>query len=242
MYRACDDPSIGTNVIVERLEDDDDALVAQLEDLLSDGGCACVLRDTVSRAQSSYEQLKAAFGDSCVKLVHSRFIAVDRMENDAELLRLLGPDSADRPSKLIVVGTQVIEQSLDIDFDVMITDVAPIDLLLQRMGRLHRHERGENQGQRPEKLRQARCFITGIEDWATAPPKVNGGIEKVYHPAMLLRSLLSLRAKSTDGGTAMVNLPHDIAGLVERTYSRSIAAEELCDAGAAPGTRSTRPA
>lgn len=234
MYRACDGPSIGTNVIVERLEDDDATLVAQLEDLLSDGGCACVLRDTVSRAQSSYERLKTAFGDSCVKLVHSRFIAVDRMENDAELLRLLGPDPADRPSKLIVVGTQVIEQSLDIDFDVMITDIAPIDLLLQRMGRLHRHERGENQRQRPEKLRQARCFITGIEDWATAPPKVNRGIEKVYHPAMLLRSLLSLRAKSTDEGTAMVNLPHDIAGLVEQTYSRSITAEDLCDAGAAP--------
>lgn len=233
MYRTCDDPSTGINVIVERLEDDDATLVTQLEDLLSDGGCACVLRDTVSRAQSAYEQLKAAFGDSCVKLVHSRFIAIDRMENDAELLRLLGPDSVNRPNKLIVVGTQVIEQSLDIDFDVMITDVAPIDLLLQRMGRLHRHERGKNQEQRPEKLRQARCFITGIEDWATSPPKVNRGIEKVYHPAMLLRSLLALRTKSGDEGTTMVNLPHDIAALVERAYSRSIAAEELCDAGAA---------
>lgn len=233
MYRTYDDPSTGINVIVERLEDDDAMLVTQLEDLLSDGGCACVLRDTVSRAQSVYEQLKAAFGDSCVKLVHSRFIAVDRMENDAELLRLLGPDSTNRPNKLIVVGTQVIEQSLDIDFDVMITDVAPIDLLLQRMGRLHRHERGKNQGWRPGKLRQARCFITGIEDWATAPPKMNSGIEKVYHPAMLLRSLLALRAKSNDQGTAMVNLPHDIAGLVEQAYSRSITAEALCNAGGA---------
>ena len=165
MYRVCADPSAGTNVIVRGLEDDNDTLIAQLCDLLSDGGCACVLRDTVSRAQATYEQLKQTFGNSCVMLVHSRFIAIDRMKNDEELLRLLGPDSKNRPNKFIVVGTQVIEQSLDIDFDVMITDVAPIDLLLQRMGRLHRHQRGVNQSHRPEKLRQARCYIVGVENW-----------------------------------------------------------------------------
>lgn len=109
MYRVCADPSAGTNVIVRGLEDDNDTLIAQLCDLLSDGGCACVLRDTVSRAQATYEQLKQTFGNSCVMLVHSRFIAIDRMKNDEELLRLLGPDSKNRPNKFIVVGTQVIE-------------------------------------------------------------------------------------------------------------------------------------
>lgn len=179
MYRVCADPLAGTNVIVRGLEDDNDTLIAQLCDLLSDGGCACVLRDTVSRAQATYEQLKQTFGNSCVMLVHSRFIAIDRMKNDEELLRLLGPDSKNRPNKFIVVGTQVIEQSLDIDFDVMITDVAPIDLLLQRMGRLHRHQRGVNQSHRPEKLRQARCYIVGVENWKGAPPEISKGIEYV---------------------------------------------------------------
>lgn len=219
MYRTCEDLSAGTNVIVQEMEDDDRTLVSQLNDLLSDGGCVCVLRDTVSRAQSTYQQLKKAFGASCVKLVHSRFIAVDRMRNDAELLRLLGPDSDSRPDKLIVVGTQVIEQSLDIDFDAMITDIAPIDLLLQRMGRLHRHQRGEEQSHRPKKLRQARCYVVGVEDWNQAPPKIAKGIDNVYPKALLWRSLLALRTKRDGADAAMINLPHDIAMLVELVYS-----------------------
>ena len=219
MYRVCADPSAGTNVTVRGLEDDDDALIAQLSDLLSDGGCACVLRDTVGRAQATYEQLKQTFGDSCVMLVHSRFIAIDRMKNDEKLLRLLGPDSKNRPNRFIVVGTQVIEQSLDIDFDVMITDVAPIDLLLQRMGRLHRHQRGVNQSHRPEKLRQARCYIVGISNWEGSPSEIAKGIECVYPRALLWRSLLALRTKKNEAGEMKVNLPHDIAILVELVYS-----------------------
>ncbi len=99
-----------------------------------------MLRDTVRRAQETYLLLRERLGGegARIKLVHSRFIGADRLKNDAELLELLGPHSPSRPEKLIVVGTQVMEQSLDIDFDIMVTDIAPIDLLLQRMGRLHR--------------------------------------------------------------------------------------------------------
>jgi len=225
MYRACTDSTAGTDIIVQRLEDDDDTLVARLEELLSDGGCACVLRDTVSRAQHTFEQLKQVFGSNFVKLFHSRFIAVDRMANDAELLRLLGPDSIERPDKLIVVGTQVIEQSLDIDFDVMVTDLAPVDLLLQRMGRLHRHQRGKGQLGRPKKLRQARCYITGVKDWEDEPPSIADGVDKVYPRALLWRSILALRTRA-DGGEVVVNLPHDIARLVELEYSTNAAVGE----------------
>lgn len=221
MYRTCADSSMGTDVIVRRLEDDDATLVTRLKDLLSDGGCACVLRDTVSRAQHIYEQLKQVFGSDCVKLVHSRFIAVDRMANDAELLRLLGPDSAQRPGKLIVVGTQVIEQSLDIDFDVMITDLAPIDLLLQRMGRLHRHQRGGGQSLRPKKLRQACCYITGVKNWEEEPPSISEGVDEVYPCALLWRSILVLQMRADVSGGAVVNLPHDIARFVDLEYSKS---------------------
>lgn len=219
MYRTCADPSEGTNVVVSEMEDDDTALFGLLDDALSDGGCACVLRDTVARAQDTYEKLQNRFGDSCVKLVHSRFIAVDRMANDAELLRLLGPDQSKRPHRLIVVGTQVIEQSLDIDFDVMVTDVAPIDLLLQRMGRLHRHQRGRGQSLRPEKLREARCYIVGVEDWTAPPPAIVEGISRIYPRALLWKSIAALRMEKSKTGAAMVNLPHDIARLVEAVYS-----------------------
>lgn len=193
-YRDCEVASRGTDVEISFLLDGDDDLLATLRDRLSDGGCACVLRDTVSRAQETYEFLKTAM-DAEVRLVHSRFIAADRLSNDAELLKLLGPNASKRPRSLVVVGTQVIEQSLDIDFDFMITDIAPIDLLLQRMGRLHRHQRGEGQSERSAKLRTAQCFITGSKDWSVEPPEFDKGIIAVYHPALLLRTILALKVR-----------------------------------------------
>ena len=74
----------------------------------------------------------------------------------------------------------------------MVTDIAPVDLMLQRMGRLHRHRRGEGQSRRPEKLRSAYCYVAGVENWDEVPPKVAKGIENVYPRALLLRSLLAL--------------------------------------------------
>lgn len=222
-YIPCNIDGTGTDVRLDFLPDDDEVLVQTLSDLLSDGGCACVLRDTVSRAQATYrmleENLVGGLDEAQLKLAHSRFIAADRLHNDAELLKLLGPDASNRPRRLIVVGTQVMEQSLDIDFDVMVTDVAPVDLLLQRMGRLHRHTRGEGQCERPPKLRRARCFIVGVEDWDSNPPSFSRGVNKVYQEALLLRTILSLRDKANSDGETIVNLPHDIAGLVESVYA-----------------------
>ena len=108
-YRDCEVASRGTDVEISFLLDGDDDLLATLRDRLSDGGCACVLRDTVSRAQETYEFLKTAM-DAEVRLVHSRFIAADRLSNDAELLKLLGPNASKRPRSLVVVGNQVFEQ------------------------------------------------------------------------------------------------------------------------------------
>src|SRR5699024_8440738 len=108
----------------------------------SAGGCAVVIRNTVRRAQETARALAETFGEDRVTLAHAQFLAVDRLRNDAELLRRFGAPgpAVDRPpGPHIVVATQVVEQSLDVDFDLMVTDLAPIDLVLQRMGRLHRH-------------------------------------------------------------------------------------------------------
>lgn len=219
-YGLCALDGAGTDVSIEQLADDGEALLHVLVDALSEGGCACVLRDTVRRAQETYLLLRERLGGegARIKLVHSRFIGADRLKNDAELLELLGPHSPSRPEKLIVVGTQVMEQSLDIDFDIMVTDIAPIDLLLQRMGRLHRHERGESQCERPPRLRRARCYITGVKDWNAMPPAFSSGIDKVYPKALLLRTILALHGLDNGCGGRFVNLPHDIARLVEAVY------------------------
>lgn len=215
-FIVCEQSRSGADVHIEYLPDDDTLLLEMLNDALDGGGCVCIIRNTVSRAQRTYELLNSKI-DADVKLVHSRFIAVDRAKNDQELLNLLGADSSRRPQSLVVVGTQVIEQSLDIDFDLMITDIAPMDLLLQRMGRLHRHRRGEGQSERPAKLRRARCLITGVDDWSEQWPAVDKGILHVYDQAVLWQTIQVLRGY-TAGSTASLKIPGDIAPLVEQTY------------------------
>lgn len=151
------------------VDDDDTALLDLMDALLVDGGCIGVICDTVGRAQHAAELLGNHCGRDCVRLTHSRFMDIDRMSNERELRDLLGPDATigngKRPGKLVVVGTQVLEQSLDIDFDALVTDIAPVDLIMQRLGRVHRHRRGDGECDRPVSLQTATCYIRGVEAW-----------------------------------------------------------------------------
>lgn len=99
-----------------------------------------IICSTVKRAYEFAEILSAQFGENNIIVAHSRFVGPDRLLNDARVLFIAGKDS-NRETFKIVVGTQVLEQSLDIDFDLLFTDIAPVDLLIQRMGRLNRHAR-----------------------------------------------------------------------------------------------------
>jgi CRISPR-associated endonuclease/helicase Cas3 len=110
-------------------------LVSQVEDR----GCWCWITNTVRRAQEIFKALKEiAPPDVTCILIHSRFSFADREKLEKQLIDCFGPHGQ-RPIKAVVIGTQVLEQSLDLDFDGMVSDLAPIDLLLQRAGRLHRH-------------------------------------------------------------------------------------------------------
>lgn len=195
--------------------DDLDALVALLRERLRDGGCAVVIRNTVRRVQEAAQRLADEFGAETVTVAHAQFLACDRIENDARLLSLFGPPGGPgkRPETHIVVASQVVEQSLDVDFDLMVTDTAPVDLLLQRMGRLHRHRREL----RPEPLRQAQCWITGFdaEPPSSQGPVLDRGACAVYGRYRLLAALAVL-APHFDG--AQVRLPEDIAPLVAQAY------------------------
>lgn len=202
-------PPTGVDVQVDRLEDDLNVLVAYLRTHLSAGGCAAVVRNTVGRVQETADRLIAEFGDEHVTVTHSRFLACDRARLDRGLLRSFGPPCADRerPDLHIVVASQVVEQSLDVDFDLMVTDLAPADLVLQRLGRLHRHSRD-----RPAVLRAARCAVVGVVDWQAAPPYAVRGSRRVYGDDSLLRAAALLRDRG------VVRLPHDIAELVQQAY------------------------
>ncbi|WP_165217013.1 CRISPR-associated helicase Cas3' [Schaalia sp. ZJ1691] len=192
----------------------DKPLVTLVEDLIDENGCVLIVRNTVRRAQETYEELREVFGD-IVSLNHARFTVGDRLANDAELLRRYGPPRTqpDRPVRSIVVSTQVVEQSLDVDFDVLITDLAPIDLILQRLGRLHRHNRP-----RPMKLAAPTCFIEGIPA-ADSQPEFERGSQAVYGAHDLLLTAAALNSMIQTTGT--ITVPQDVHGLIESVYGES---------------------
>ncbi|WP_349294421.1 type I-E CRISPR-associated protein Cse1/CasA [Streptomyces sp. HU2014] len=199
-----------TEVSLERLEDDLVLLADRLETELDGGGCALVVRNTVDRVLAAADVLRERFGPEAVTVTHSRFLAADRVAKDAWLRERFGP-GGDRPDEPhIVVASQVVEQSLDVDFDLLVTDLAPVDLVLQRVGRLHRHPRS-----RPPRLARARCLVTGIEDWRAEPLKPVPGSEAVYGLYPLLRALTVLKPHLD--GTPLV-LPEHISPLVQSAY------------------------
>ncbi|HHZ14387.1 MAG TPA: CRISPR-associated helicase Cas3' [Clostridiales bacterium] len=177
-------------------------LVSRLEDLLSEGGCAGIIVNTVKRAQELAQVLIQVFGSDTVRLLHSQFLATDRTKKEDQLRKELGKprQGTKRPHERIVIGTQVLEQSLDIDFDLLITDICPMDLLLQRIGRLHRHRRP-----RPEKLESPLCLIMGIRD-----NDFDDGAVAIYGQYLLMRTKAML--------PKVIELPTDIPQLVQDVY------------------------
>ena len=181
----------------------EDRLPALLREKLAQGGCAGVIVNTVRKAQAVAAQLRQALPGYEVFLFHAQFLMPDRAEKERTLLRRLGKHStrAER-DRLIVVGTQVMEQSLDIDFDFLITELCPMDLLLQRIGRLHR--RADRAG-RPAPLQTAQCAVLDTGDESFDP-----GSKAVYGEWLLLRTRQLL--------PQAVVLPQDIPQLVQDTY------------------------
>lgn len=200
-----------SSVEIRRMDEGAD-VVALLDDTLSDGGCALVVRNTVRRAQETYEELRKVFGDD-VSLNHSRFTISDRLNKDADLLRRFGPPrkSPKRPEHAIVVATQVVEQSLDVDFDLLVTDLAPIDLLIQRMGRLHRHQR-----RRPGKLERPVCYVDCLPLASDDEPEIDRGAKHIYGEKDLLLTAAALNKIATEGG--VVHVPDDVRELIEAVY------------------------
>lgn len=212
---SCADSGRSIDIRLRRLDDDLPSLIELLREQLADGGCALVVRNTVTRVQETAAALRAALGpETPVSVAHSRFMAIDRAAKDRWLRDTFGPPgSGSRPHRHVVVASQVAEQSLDLDFDLLVTDLAPVDLVLQRIGRLHRHPRGD----RPTRLARPSCWITGV-DWTQEPPQPVTGSRRVYQPATLLRSA-AVMLPHLDG--APLRLPADIAPLTQAAYGEA---------------------
>ena len=127
------------------------------------GAKVLVIRNTVPAAIATFEAIEQHISNKSwlfsvngiPTLHHSRFSRQDRPLMDKAIEAQLGKTRP--PGALIVVGTQTLEQSLDIDADLLITDLCPMDVLLQRIGRLHRHTRPAQE--RPEKFHSAQAWV-----------------------------------------------------------------------------------
>ncbi len=187
-----------------------------LLDLVRDGGAVARLCNRVDDAQAIYAALRQALPDASHVLLHARFPLHQRQQREERIEELVGKStSRGAGDRVIIVGTQVLEQSLDYDVDVMVSDFAPIDLLLQRAGRLHRHNRA---GKRPSAHAVPVLEVTlpydavGKPNWDRWAP--------IYAPYILWRSLAVLRARM-QGVECEIVLPHDYRPLIEAVYGEA---------------------
>jgi len=176
------------------------------------------IENTVAEAQDIFEKLASCDIAIEVGLLHSRFLKIDREANENYWVELYGKDNAmARQAKgRILVGTQVLEQSLDIDADFLISRFAPTDMLLQRIGRLWRHE-----NKRPDSAKREAWFLTPNLNAAIENIDLFGNSAKIYAPYILCRSLDVWHELKS------VILPSQIRDLIEATYVERIEQGEM---------------
>lgn len=203
-----------------KFEKNDELAIEEILDRAASGQQTVWIENTVQMAQDVFRKLAARASGLGIEtgLLHSRFIMGDRFKNEAHWTALLGKDGRYGTKNRsdcgrILVGTQVIEQSLDLDADFLVSRFAPADMALQRLGRLWRHERKSRPG-------NARC-----EAWLLAPLLVDAlenpekafadsGSSYVYSPYALARSLEACQNKDK------LRLPEDIRALIESASSK----------------------
>ncbi len=215
------------------------ALAEHVLNEAADGGITVILRNRVEPARQLHNALHTAAGTRGwnpeeILLLHGHSMSRYRLPTEARLRELLGPNETDRaqpnpdrPHRLIVVATQVVEQSLDIDFDRIYTDLAPIDLLIQRRGRVHRH--APNNPHRAAWCAEPAMSILIQPDPATGlplvePPDYENGRPIgnsdgfVYAPYTLLATWHALTQLTGPDGRITMTTPTNSSPLIEAVY------------------------
>lgn len=136
-------PERKTSVNVELVSDTNE-IERRIVESAQSGRCVCWIRNTVHDAMTGYNALKQVVPSDKLLLFHARFAMGDRLDIEHAVVDSFGKKSTEAERRgMVLVATQVVEQSLDLDFDLLVSDLAPMDLIIQRAGRLHRHRRDE---------------------------------------------------------------------------------------------------
>jgi CRISPR-associated endonuclease/helicase Cas3 len=194
-------------------EDEAEALVVRW---VEEGKAVCWIRNTVEDARRAFTRLQAKVDAAHLGLFHSQFAMKDRLAIEAQVVAHFGSESTPEQRRgHVLVATQVVEQSLDLDFDEMIVDLAPADLIIQRAGRLHRHLRHSRP--RPVLHLLAPAFTEDpAADWYSAVfPKAAYVYEDHGRLWLTLRALLEAGSIETPGE---IGQPGSVRLLVEAEY------------------------
>jgi CRISPR-associated endonuclease/helicase Cas3 len=199
---------------------------ATIAQALAAGQCVCWVRNTVADALVAFDRFAPDLPAAHLLLFHARFALHDRLAMEQRVLEAFGKEStpAQRAGRLLI-ATQVVEQSLDVDFDLLVTDLAPIDRVIQRAGRLRRHRRTSDgtplRDPAAADQRGQACLWVLAPPWADAPdarwfksafPKAAA----VYpHHGQLW---LTARALQGDGGLGAFTMPDDARRLIEGVF------------------------
>ncbi|MDN3555215.1 CRISPR-associated helicase Cas3' [Halomonas maura] len=205
-------PEMSRDVGIDWLTSEEQALDTVLA-AVEAGECVAWVRNTVDDAIRAYEQLRQRHPDPerCL-LFHSRFAMADRQRIESDVIERLGKASiADQRRGQLLISTQVFQESLDCDVDHMVSDLAPIDLLIQRAGRLQRHGRGP---------RRAPVLAILAPEWSEAPDaqwlkRTLPGTQAVYRDTSLL--WLTQRVLRELGA---IRMPAEARELIESVYGR----------------------
>ena len=189
------------------------AVAARLLAAAQAGARVVWIRNTVREAQRAFRAVNAYTTDAEHTLFHARFRGCDRRAIEERVLERFGKAAPE--GGRVLIATQVVEQSLDLDFDELHTDLAPIDLLFQRAGRLHRHDRV-----RPAGFESPRLVVHGPSDADIAALRF-GPSRFVYDAGTLWIAARALRSRDT------LDLPADIRPLVEESYHQASRAKLL---------------
>ncbi|MEE3393605.1 MAG: CRISPR-associated helicase Cas3' [Lachnospiraceae bacterium] len=188
------------DVYIKDLDEED--LLSKTDDLIKYGGIVGIIVNTVKRAQNICRLCTGRYGNDVVELLHANFIATERVAKEKSLISMIGK-GADRPFRKIIIGTQVMEQSLDIDFDVLITDLCPMDLFIQRIGRMHRHDIERS----PEHMKPV-VYIMG----KSYNLEFEKGSSYIYSNYILARTQYFL--------PDILKVPSDVSQLVQKVYGK----------------------
>lgn len=189
---------------------DNDKIARYAVDAVKDGGCECVIMNTVADAICVYDKIKKNKKNDCkIILYHSRMAINARDETSRKILAMCGKNRTKRPERVIIVGTQVLEQSLDIDVDYMITAICPIDLLFQRIGRYHRHGDAGT-------IREHVVVTNAVQVLISADLSNYGGTEYVYEKCYLDATIDAINEHN-----GHLLIPSGIPDMINYVYSHA---------------------